>query len=124
YGDKAYTLVLQQANFDEAEAYCRSLSGGHLASVHSADEWSFINRFLTENGNLGWVWFGLTDRVSEGSFQWTDGSPVGFTAWDAGEPNNQPGDGDSVFIKLQNGARVWKDGDQMGRYKLLCKSSA
>ena len=35
------------------------------------------------------AYLGLNDRTQEGLFQYTDGSPTDFLAWDEAEPNNQ-----------------------------------
>ena len=34
------------------------------------------------------AWIGLHDKTSEGRFEWTDGSPVNYTMWRPGEPND------------------------------------
>lgn len=42
---------------------------------------------------LGPVWIGLSDRVHEGKFAWSDGvSPVLYTNWADKEPNNADGE--------------------------------
>ena len=33
------------------------------------------------------MWIGLTDQEEEGSFVWSDGSPVDLTLWGGNEPN-------------------------------------
>lgn len=71
-----------------AEALAQSL-GGHLASIGSAKENAFI---LEQFGNFGGqdrrLWIGFNDRDVEGDWRWSDGSPVTFTNWNVGEPNN------------------------------------
>ena len=34
------------------------------------------------------MWIGATDRIKEGDWKWTDGSPWSFTKWGPIEPNN------------------------------------
>ena len=36
----------------------------------------------------GGYWLGLNDIVTQMTFKWTDGSPVSYTHWHVGEPNN------------------------------------
>ena len=38
--------------------------------------------------DLDFVWLGGTDKIKEGTWSWTDGSPFEFTNWSRGEPNN------------------------------------
>jgi hypothetical protein len=55
--------------------------------------------------NADW-WIGLNDRAAEDTFVWTDGSPVDFTQWGAGEPNNS---GDEDCVHLSSGSGDWND---------------
>jgi hypothetical protein len=70
-----------------AEAHCQEF-GGNLASVMTkvqSDATLAIAKGHT-------VWIGLSDRLEEGEFVWSDGEPVGFTLWHQSEP----GDGNPV----------------------------
>eukprot|EP00073_Rattus_norvegicus_P039485 XP_008767271.1 PREDICTED: CD209 antigen-like protein E isoform X1 [Rattus norvegicus] len=42
-------------------------------------------------------WIGLSDHLREGSWQWVDHSPLKFSFWKEGEPNN---DGDEDCVEL------------------------
>jgi hypothetical protein len=89
----------------EADAQAR---GGHLVSIGSAEENAFV---LAQFGNLGGVdrrlWIGFSDTASEGSFAWSDGSPVTYTNWNPGEPNNSGGTEDWAEMLGSNGR--WND---------------
>ena len=89
--------------FEEAEAYAESL-GGHLVSIGSADENQAVQDVLADNAQTR-AWIGFNDIASEGAFVWTDGSPVTFTAWNPGEPNNS-GDEDCAEVQQSGG---WND---------------
>eukprot|EP01052_Picozoa_sp_SAG31_P007216 SAG31_NODE_341_length_17459_cov_29.188123_8_plen_849_part_00 len=79
-----YELTDDGLTWLEAEAYCHS-HGGHLASVHSAEEQA--NIWAIARGER--VWIGLTDRGHEGSWGWSDGSNYGnFLSWDSNQPDN------------------------------------
>lgn len=60
---------------------------GHLVTITSAFENALVGSFRGANQDLrGWI--GLTDEVTEGTFQWITAEPVTFTNWAPGEPSN------------------------------------
>ena len=87
-----------------AESLAVALSG-HLVSIGSPAEQAFVQSnfaFLLQSSP---AWIGLTDRAAEGTFVWADGTPLSFSNWSPGEPNNA-GDEDAVDIRM-NGQ--WND---------------
>ena len=44
-------------------------------------------------GNYVGLWIGLEDSAEEGTWVWSSGKPVTYTAWASGEPNNAGVDG-------------------------------
>jgi Lectin C-type domain len=80
--------LLQPSTWTDAEAAAVVL-GGHLATVRSADENEFLRASVLGFDMMdrrGWI--GLNDLVVTGTFAWVSGDPVGYTNWNAGEPNN------------------------------------
>lgn len=71
--------------WSEAESRCRS-SGGYLAVISSAQEQAFVQSQLP--AGAGQVWIGLNDIFQQGSFVWTDGTPLQFNVWGSSQPNN------------------------------------
>jgi len=88
------------AYWTTADAACVAL-GGHLATITSAAE----NTLVVGNG--GQAWIGFTDQVSEGSYAWVTGEPVGYTSWAPGEPNNAGNEDYTVTNWGANGK--WND---------------
>ena len=75
-------------NWAAAEAYCVSAFGGHLASFHSAAEYTAVMDGLEAcHGTLPLGWIGLTDIAQEGTFVWSDGSLLVWTNWET-QPDN------------------------------------
>lgn len=82
--------------------------GGHLATVRSQQEQDWlVNQFGSGPG-----WIGLNDRATEGTFVWSSGEAVGFTAWCAGQPDGGVGD-DFVLLDMACAATpgAWNDVD-------------
>jgi gliding motility-associated-like protein len=97
-----YNPLSQTGN--AAQAWAQNY-GANLISVQSASENNCIVTELNNNGFSGVIWIGFNDGASEGSFVWYDQSPVVYTNWSGGEPNNS-GDEDCVQI-YPNG--MWND---------------
>ena len=81
------TSKLDQLNWFQAEDYCKAL-GGSLASIQSKDGLNIIatGQFLSIKTNGYWI--GLNNLDKTKGYQWTDNSPVTFTNWNTGQPDN------------------------------------
>jgi hypothetical protein len=92
YGGHTY-LLLDVATWVDSEAAAVDL-GGHLVHINDAAENDFVTtRFGTgilDFVHRGGLWIGLTDQVTEGTFVWADGTPLGtgYSNFASGEPNN------------------------------------
>ncbi|MCX6878255.1 MAG: C-type lectin domain-containing protein, partial [Verrucomicrobia bacterium] len=72
---------------DEAAAF-----GGDLVVINDAAEEAWVwNTFGNLGGTPRNLWIGLRRLVSGGPFLWVDGTPLGYTNWLPGEPNNDGG---------------------------------
>ena len=69
--------------------------GGDLAAINSAAEQSFIETNLLNGPNY---FIGLNDLAVEGSFVWSNQQTLGYSNWNAGEPNNWQGLEDVAMI--------------------------
>jgi hypothetical protein len=92
-------------SWSAARADCRSREGD-LASIHNAAENAeafalHVERSLPSGQS---TWLGLTDAADEGTWVWSDGTPLGYTAWNDGEPNNHGGDEDCAGFWAGRGA--------------------
>ena len=83
-----YVLFTTPMTWDAARATCATLGAGTaLARVESAAE----NELVTTLIGDATVYIGATDLAVEGTFVWEDGSPLVYTNWNLGEPNNGTG---------------------------------
>ncbi|XP_077993987.1 macrophage mannose receptor 1-like [Glandiceps talaboti] len=121
HGDYCYLFeTVISRGWHDAESVCVS-SGGHLASILTADEQSFINSRIDNTGIRTYI--GLHDTASEGDFEWIDNSPVDFTNWYPGEPNNAGDNGEHCVNAESEHHRVgtWNDVDCANMYGYICK---
>ncbi|XP_071454358.1 C-type lectin 37Db isoform X1 [Hetaerina americana] len=89
-GEKRYYLgIFFKANWYRAAQYCR-YHGMHLASIESQEESDKLEKHIKDYGlGLEHFWTSGTDQGEEGVFFWlSNGRPVTYTNWNAGEPNN------------------------------------
>ncbi|MBO1047822.1 MAG: hypothetical protein HEQ10_08740 [Dolichospermum sp. DEX182a] len=102
YNGKFY-LLSNAATWKEAQAQAVTL-GGNLVTVNDATE----NQFLVNTfGGTERLWIGLTDEVTEGTFQWANGEAVTYTNWSPGQPDNANNE-DYAEFNL-GGAGKWND---------------
>jgi hypothetical protein len=82
--------------------------GGHLVSISDAAENDFVHQqMLGFDGRDRRCWLGFTDQDLEGTFTWTDGSPVTYTNWNSGEPNDFGGNED--YAEMLGSSGTWND---------------
>lgn len=81
--------------------------GGHLAVINSAEENQWVTDMVMNAGFAPDFFIGLSDIDVEGQFAWVDGSPLGFTNWDVGQPDNHGVGEDDVHIWSADGR--WND---------------
>jgi Ca2+-binding RTX toxin-like protein len=102
FGER-YRLTDVMGTWHDAEAEAVSL-GGHLVAINSeAEHGHLIQTFLSENPTAAAYWIGLTDAdeyTTEGEYVWSNGEPVTYTDWNAGEPNNYWGPGSEDYVAM------------------------
>ncbi len=120
YDDHTYLLIhTDVSSWDEAEAYCESM-GGHLATITSAEENEHIYSYIVECGYRN-AFFGLTDRNSEGTWEWCTGEPVTYTNWPEDQPSDNIGEENygMYWDYYPNGE--WNDGNFTSTHPFICE---
>ena len=92
-----YGLTKTAETWTAAEAEAEA-DGGHLVSVSSQAIENFIiaNFLQAPQATAVPYWIGLTDQLpyttTSGQYtKWTDGTPLSYTNWNPGEPNDSGG---------------------------------
>ncbi|XP_072020990.1 uncharacterized protein [Amphiura filiformis] len=106
WGGYLYFLNSDKVDYATATTACEEM-GITLTSVHSEEELFFHRMLAREAGTQ--VWIGFNDLKDEGNFTWLDGSPVDYTNWNFGEPNDlfDPGGEDCTNLYFESGE--WND---------------
>nr|XP_042124174.1 low affinity immunoglobulin epsilon Fc receptor [Peromyscus maniculatus bairdii] len=101
FQQKCYYFGKGSKQWIQARFTCSDLEG-RLVSIHSQEEQDFLMRHINKQDS----WIGLRDLNVEGEFVWMDGSPVGYSNWNPGEPNNAGQGEDCVMMR---GSGQWND---------------
>ncbi len=105
-------IAYATSGWNAAQATAQLL-GTNLVTIDDEAENEWIRTtFGNLNGIDRRIWIGFTDTATEGTFQWADGSPVTYTNWNPGEPNNSGGVEDWAEFLGSNGR--WNDISETG----------
>ncbi|XP_078392781.1 C-type lectin domain family 17, member A-like [Cetorhinus maximus] len=108
-----YRFSTEGGNWDSAKRQCES-QNSHLIIINTEQEQKSIKN------NRGTYWIGLTNRESERHWKWVDGTPVSFTRWDQGEPNNWYGNENCAVIRSAS----WNDVSCSNHFRFICEERA
>ncbi|KAM3852938.1 collectin-11 isoform 2-T2 [Vipera latastei] len=103
--NKTYLLVKEQKRYVDAQLYCQG-RGGILSMPKDEATNNLIASYINQAG-LSRVFIGINDLEKEGSFVYSDRSPMQtFNKWSTGEPNNAYDEEDCVEMITSGG---WND---------------
>lgn len=112
-----YAITTHPDDWRNVEGVAASF-GGYLTSITSAAENNWVYDTFINFGTCAPNWcdpatfyIGLERASPGGPFAWVSGEPLGFTAWHAGEPNNEGGVEGSTQMFKTGGLVVWNDID-------------
>ncbi|KAM9142551.1 C-type lectin domain family 4 member K-like [Pangshura tecta] len=125
YGGNLYYFSQERKSWDEAERFCVS-QDSHLTSVSSQAEQEFLSK--EAQGDAHWI--GLTDRQTEGSWRWADGTEYRADAsrgfWEENQPDNhdpkKDGGEDCVHTEPRK-RNLWNDANCTLPFRWICKQA-
>ncbi|KAM3656320.1 hepatic lectin-like isoform X3 [Ammospiza caudacuta] len=103
FSGNCYYFSLARMSWERARERCRERRAD-LAVVGSFAE----QQFLMSRARNERFWIGLTDRNSEGNWEWVDGTDYksSFTFWREGEPNDSGNNEDCAHLWISG---KWND---------------
>lgn len=110
FAGSCYQIFGELAPWIIAEQRCAAW-GGHLASVQSLEEDTFLDAWPAQLAipfaDGSGIWLGGTDAPIDGDFRWSDASPLTFAGWAPNQPDN--GAGIDCIEKRNDGTALWYD---------------
>ena len=96
-------------DWNSAKSACEAL-GSSLAVLNSKAKLREFPQLLNSTGTSKFWWIVLyREPKNERRWLWVDGSPVYFTSWNTGEPNNDGFNEDCVEVFMRSGEWKWND---------------
>ncbi|XP_027142896.1 CD209 antigen-like protein C isoform X3 [Larimichthys crocea] len=129
-GTQCYYFLTNNLTWSDSRDECRQ-RGGDLVKIDSVEEQSFLQHRLKEKMIYpeDRHWIGLTDSKTEGTWLWTDGSPLNksLTFWSKREPDNWKEENrygeDCVRmgVKGRSDLKTWFDKSCTVPHKSICE---
>uniref|UniRef100_A0A098LYA6 C-type lectin n=1 Tax=Opheodrys aestivus TaxID=186591 RepID=A0A098LYA6_9SAUR len=123
YNEFCYKVYNGSVTWNDAERFClQQQEDTHLASIHSKPEAAFLVQLVSHGASpRSSVWIGLNDPQKKRTWQWSDGSKLGYKSWMPGEPNNHANKEYCVVLSAWARYVGWNDQDCGSRHNFVCK---
>ncbi|XP_056678000.1 CD209 antigen-like protein B isoform X3 [Monodelphis domestica] len=115
YKDSCYYFSVTRKPWEASQNTCEA-DGSNLVIISSSEEQNYLKKNAASNHQL---WVGLSDKKKEGYWHWVDGTALGQSFWNEGEPNNA-GDEDCCEL-IPNG---WNDASCSKENYWICEKKA
>ncbi|CAH7135758.1 regenerating islet-derived protein 3-gamma [Phodopus roborovskii] len=128
YGSYCYVLFRIPKSWFDADLACQKRPAGHLASVLSGSEASFVSSMVKSSVNSGqYVWIGLHDPTlgqepNGGGWEWSNADVMNFFNWDI--PPSSASGGHCGSLSRNSGFLKWKDNYCDMELPYVCKFKA
>ncbi|KAK0150633.1 C-type lectin domain family 4 member M [Merluccius polli] len=107
-----YFISTAKKNWTASRVDCLERDA-YLVVINSREEQEFVRR----QAGGQWFWIGLSDRDTEGTWKWVDGTIMTSSFWESGQPDDYGGAEDCVSTR-GNG---WYDDPCAYQYRWICE---
>lgn len=120
-----------ERTWSEAETLCKTQENGHLTSLVSNNEITWVDGIITDIvrdlRSKVKLWIGGSDRRIKDVWDFVDGQPLRYNVvpWAPGQPRRplpQVHYGFCVYMEFEGGRSRWYVGDCFEAYGYICKS--
>ncbi|XP_070592852.1 C-type lectin domain family 4 member A-like [Erythrolamprus reginae] len=108
-----YYFSETEENWEMARQKCVNCDS-HLVIINNKQEQDFVAQILKQS-----IWLGLSDKETEGTWRWVDGSPLGERSWRHREPNNAGANGEDCAVLYKEG--LWNDIHCSSPVRFVCE---
>jgi Lectin C-type domain len=115
-----FCVATEARSWHDAEAACQKI-GAHLATMENSSLPNALRQAIVSPIGTDRFWIGLAEP-NEGRWLWSNGTPMRFSAFRSGEPNNSGGNEDCAEWLTEDGR--WNDVDCFQPRPFLCEAPA
>ncbi|XP_058523389.1 regenerating islet-derived protein 3-gamma-like [Ochotona princeps] len=126
YGSYCYAVFVTPKSWTDAELACQKRSSGHLVSVLTAGEASFVSSLVRSTANsYSYIWIGLHDPTqgtednAEG-WEWVSLDVTNYSAWER-NPSTAANRGYCGSLSLSSTFLKWRDYNCDSHLPYICK---
>ncbi|XP_058406629.1 regenerating islet-derived protein 3-alpha-like [Diceros bicornis minor] len=126
YGSHCYAVFTTPKSWMNADMACQKRPSGHLVSVLSGAEASFVASLVKNNVNsYSHVWIGLHDPTegsepNTGGWEWSSTDVLNYSAWER-DPTTISNPGSCGSLSRSTGYLKWKDYSCDVKLPYVCK---
>ncbi|XP_076990817.1 regenerating islet-derived protein 3-alpha-like [Tamandua tetradactyla] len=114
YGLYCYALFVKPKSWMDADMACQKQSSGHLVSVLSGVEGSFVAALIkSQLRSYSYVWIGLNDPTqgmdpSADGWEWSSNDMMHYSSWEK-HPSSVSSPGHCAIVSRTTGFLKWRD---------------
>uniref|UniRef100_A0A8P0TMA0 Rerating islet-derived 3 alpha n=1 Tax=Canis lupus familiaris TaxID=9615 RepID=A0A8P0TMA0_CANLF len=126
YASHCYALFMTPKSWMDADMACQKRPSGHLVSVLSGSEASFVASLVKNSVNsYSYVWMGLHDPTegyepNADGWEWSSADILNYSAWEK-NPSTIANPGYCGSLSRSTGYLKWKDYNCATKLPYICK---